>query len=190
MGESKNKLILISGLPGSGKSTYGREIAKQYHLTYIDYDTVIGSFMEKLVEQEQGGKTYSDLQREWRSSCYQSFWNLIIENLRIGLPVIASAPLSAEQKDQNFFYKLGKRYQINLDVLCISLAVPADILYQMVLARNEERDQEKLSNWQEYYQNQSINSCWDARIKVKIKHNEYGEHSNEIKEFLQEYEVL
>jgi len=190
MSKSKKKLILITGLPGSGKSTYGREIAKKYHLTYIDYDTVIGSFVKELATVEGKQKSYSEVQREWRECGYQSFWNLIIENLRIGLPVLASAPLSAERRDQMFFTKLETRYQIDLEVLSIALELSSDILYQRVLSRNEERDQEKLRNWEKYYRKQNTEVCWDAGIKIRMRHNGDDIHMNEVGKFLQEYEAL
>ena len=41
MKQDSGRLILISGLPGSGKTTCGRWLSDKYKIPYVDYDGVI-----------------------------------------------------------------------------------------------------------------------------------------------------
>ena len=38
MKQDSGRLILISGLPGSGKTTCGRWLSDKYKIPYVDYD--------------------------------------------------------------------------------------------------------------------------------------------------------
>ncbi len=63
---SNNKLFLV-GLPGSGKSTLGKLLAKQLDLPFIDLDDVIEASAQQPIRKifaQQGEEYFRELERE------------------------------------------------------------------------------------------------------------------------------
>lgn len=162
MNSSESRLILISGLPGSGKTVCGRTLSKHYQLPYIDYDTVIQSFMEKIYSSFYQRISYNQFCAEWRTCTYEAFWRVISENMALGISVAASAPLSREHRNPRFFEELKEKYRIKGKILSIITEVPEEVLYSRILERGETRDEEKLKKWEQYYEKQEQTTIWDA----------------------------
>jgi len=176
-------LIVVTGLPGSGKSTYGRFLAKKFSFAYFDYDTVIHNFMEPLFEKYYSNLSYKECSREWRDSCYGSLWDLSMENIKLGNSVIASAPLSLEKSNEHFFKQLKTTYHVEFNVLSVSFNVPKHILKERISNRNEERDREKLDDWDNYYEGQNAAITWDADLNIILNYGK-KDTTDEIEQFI------
>ncbi len=186
MSRTSSDLIIISGLPGSGKSTYGRKIARKFCMTYIDYDTVIGNFMKDIYEKFYSGTPYNRFRAEWRRCTYESFWDVVMENLRLGNQVLASAPLTQEHGEPMFFTKMRRKCGIQGRILSIIMNVPETVLQTRIRERGEARDEEKLREWDKYYKNQDRQLLWDPDVQILFGLENEEELYISVKEFLTE----
>lgn len=55
----KSRRIVVSGVPGSGKSTLGREVARRLHIAFLDKD----DYLDALFDSEPLSETRSALSR-------------------------------------------------------------------------------------------------------------------------------
>lgn len=186
MRQDKGKLILISGLPGSGKSTLGRWISKYYKIPYIDYDTVIQPFMTEIYGQFYQGQAYDEFCAIWRNCCYRTFWDIVAEQLHAGISVAASAPLSAEAGQADFFQRMKRNYELEAEVLSIVLEVPEKTLYERISERREPRDEQKLKDWERYFSKQLRLIRWDPDDQIIYHASGDTGADKKIKEFLDE----
>jgi|GEM_PF-605107 len=184
--DQKPLLIVVTGPPGSGKSTCGEFLAKKYSLAYIDYDTVVQNFMESLFEKYYAKTSYKQFCLEWRDNCYCSLWDLVMQNIKLGNTIITSAPLTLEKSNPEFFKQLKESYRTDFDVLTITFYVPKHILKQRLIKRNEKRDKEKLKEWDKYYESQNINVFWDTNLNI-ILDAEEGHTNEKIDQFIMEH---
>lgn len=128
---------MISGLPGSGKTTCGRWLSDKYKIPYVDYDGVIQPFMTEVYDRFYQGRAYDEFCAIWRECCYETFWNVIAENLRAGINIAASAPLSQEMRQPDFFAGIKSKYDIEFMVLSLILQVPEKVLYSRIVAARQ-----------------------------------------------------
>lgn len=161
-----SNLIIISGLPGSGKSTCGRNLARKFNVPYVDYDTLIGNFMENIYARFYQEVSYRKFLAEWRECTYDTFWNVVAENIRLGSSVVASAPLTKEHMNSFFFTEFQEKYNIQTRVLSIIPELPSEILRKRIIARGEPRDDEKIKEWDEYYKFQKKERSWNPDREI------------------------
>lgn len=184
MKNADSSLIIISGLPGSGKSTCGRMISQDFRFTYVDYDTVIGSFMEDIYKRFYPGIAYDQFRAEWRNCTYEAFWNVVAENLRLGNIVAASAPLTKEHGEKTFFTGLREKYGLNISVLSIITELPSDILRKRIAERGEARDEQKLKEWDRYYNSLDKRRIWDPDREILFYPGKEEEMYEQVRDFL------
>ncbi len=73
-------LIILAGLPGSGKSTLGRELARRLSATYLRIDT-----MEQAIVRSSLGVATAE------EAGYLAGYAVAVDNLRLGRTVIADS---------------------------------------------------------------------------------------------------
>lgn len=73
-------LIILAGLPGSGKSTLGRELACRLGATYLRIDT-----MEQAIVRSSLGVPTAE------EAGYLAGYAVAVDNLRLGRPVVADS---------------------------------------------------------------------------------------------------
>ena len=76
---------------------------------------------------------------------------MIAENLRAGISIAASAPLSKEMRQPSFFDGMKSKYDIEFKVLSLVLQVPEKVLYARIVNRQAKRDEQKVRQWDDYY---------------------------------------
>lgn len=158
---SKPKLIIVGGLPGTGKTVFGKLLAQQLKVCYLDKDTLTTPLVHALLEHlpESGGATYdrdSDSYiREVRPAEYDCMMDQAFENLKIGNSVLVSAPFYREVRNQNWIEsmkaateQLGKDLSASLHI--VWLTTPPELAQARLTARSAPRDKARLANWDKY----------------------------------------
>ncbi|SMP56463.1 AAA domain-containing protein [Sphaerochaeta associata] len=167
---NKPCLIVIAGLPGTGKSTISKKLAMELHWPYFDYDTLNASHLKR-IEAEYGiSDSKLAFYRKWRDTSYETLWAPVIENLNLGIDCILSAPLTREVRDARFFSVLQKDFlERQIYTIGIYLVPDSELHFEMIRSRNSDRDGEIIENWYSYYSNQDTSSpSWDANMKLVL----------------------
>ena len=167
--EMDSVLILVTGIPGVGKSTLGRQIASAFNIMYIDYDTVCQPFLTEIWQRQESPDTYAQFCLDWREASYGTFWNPLLENFSLGRHAVASAPLSKERANPTFFTEFRERTASRFSVFNIHLEASKEYLMERLIERGEQRDLEKIDNWDHFYTSQQrIPLVWDADRITRI----------------------
>lgn len=148
-----HKLILIGGVPGSGKTYIGKELSKSTAL-FIDKDTISRFFTEALLDAL--GSNKDDRESEIYSSKvrgleYDTMMKHAFENLALGHNVICSAPFIAQYQDDAWISDIEFEVEM-LDSELVKIWIQADenTARERIIARGADRDNGKLSNWDGY----------------------------------------
>lgn len=184
MEQINSRLILVSGLPGSGKSTCGRWLSKEYGISYVDYDSVIQGFMSDIYDKFYNQAPYDEFCLIWRERCYETFWNVVADNLRAGISVVASAPLSKEAEKAEFFDEMKAKWNLEYEVLSVTFEIPNEELFIRLSRRNEKRDCQKLGNWGEYCRKPRREAIWNPDFQIIYGPQEEYKSDKRIEDFL------
>ena len=100
MTRSQPLAVLVSGAPGSGKSTVGALIAHRLRAALLDLDTATAS-LTHVIGELNGTQNLDDpaLARATRAARYEAIASLAEDNLAIGIDVVMVAPFSTERRD-------------------------------------------------------------------------------------------
>lgn len=102
-------LVILGGLPGSGKTTIARELAKRLKAVYLRIDTI-----------EQAMFLWLDLPEDIGPAGYIIAYKVAIDNLRIGHIVIADSvnPIEITRKDwRDVATQAGTKY-LEVEIIC------------------------------------------------------------------------
>jgi predicted kinase len=140
--------VLLSGWPGSGKSTVGRALARRLGAALIDQDTVTGPLVS-VVADLVGVHDLDDdrLARPTRDARYETVAAVAEANLQVGVPVVLVAPFTRERRDLTAWEALDGRLRlVGGSPLLVWLHLePATVVARM-RARGAERDLSKLAD--------------------------------------------
>jgi predicted kinase len=147
-----HKVFIVCGTPGSGKSTYARQLSAERHATVLDIDTVT----ERLVRiaLSESGRSQDDRDSEYfkhtfREPIYDTLFDIARENLP-AQDVIIVGPFTKEIKDPNWLDKLSLNLGGPVEVHYIQC--PPDIRKKRLASRGDARDMAKLEDWDNYIQ--------------------------------------
>ena len=92
--------VLVSGAPGSGKSTVGALIARHLGAALLDLDTATDS-LTAVIGELCGSHDLDDpeLARGTRAARYEAIIALAEDNLAAGVSAVMVAPFSTERRD-------------------------------------------------------------------------------------------
>jgi len=163
----KQKLIIVVGLTGSGKSTVARVIANQLGSCFIDKDTVTKKFTERFMEatyHDPNDRESEFYMRNIRPVQYEVLFDIVRENLEIENNVTMTATFLEEVKDPLFIEKLVKKYPKsfeNVSIFVVFIKSNRNIEKERLLRRSATKDNWKLKNWDSYSRSVSdYNISW------------------------------
>lgn len=150
---ANNKLVLVGGVPGSGKTFIGKEITRRIGIL-VDKDTVSRFFTEALLtalgadKDDRESTTYLDAVRPLE---YRTMLKHAIENLELGHTVVCAAPFINEFKDADWLADLELEVDLaDAQLVKVWVAVDPTTARERIINRNATRDTWKLANWETY----------------------------------------
>ncbi len=153
--ENSLYLIVITGCAGSGKTTVGKELAKQLGYAYIDKDTVTRDYTDHILKRSGSfeGDRESDLYKnEILPIEYRVTFKVCREILENGTSVVLTIPFIGQIRDRSKWLAIKEEARIGDDVNVKFIWIKHDINTEKknILKRGASRDAYKLSHWDEY----------------------------------------
>lgn len=152
---AQNKLILIGGMPASGKTTVGKQLASKLSLPFLDKDTLCDLYTNYVV----GKETYSNdrasslYTKTLRPLEYEILFHVAFEQVELGLSPVLVAPFSTEFVNNDMMDSLKLRlFKKNPSFQLVSILIEADpeSVKERMTKRGRNEDSKKLENWDSY----------------------------------------
>lgn len=145
-----NKVFIVCGTPGSGKTTYARLLSTDRHATILDIDTVT----ERLVRiaLAESGHSRDDRDSEYfkltyREPIYETLFDIAGENLPVQ-DVVVVGPFTREIKNPDWPAKLSRKLGCPIEVHYVQCS--PDVRKNRLANRGDARDKAKLDDWENY----------------------------------------
>lgn len=137
--------ILISGAPGTGKSSLAAALAPRLRAAVLDLDVATGP-LTTVVSGLVGATDLADprLAALTRAPRYETLFALAEENLRAGVPVLLVAPFTAERSAAGWSMVTDRLAAHAAALTLIWLHLPPPRLVERLRQRGAPRDAEKL----------------------------------------------
>lgn len=155
-----SKLILVGGLPGSGKTFIGKALARRIGAAYLDKDVVANGFVAALLvalgshPADRESPVYVEHVRPLE---YQTLLALGLDSLTASTPVVCSAPFLAEFGSQPWLERVRADAQARgASLLPLWVRSDLETVRDRIVRRGEARDSAKLRRWDEYASTVSI----------------------------------
>jgi len=171
-------VVFVSGPAGSGKTTLSERLCRSLSLPFIDFDSICEPFLGVLQEKDGVAIRDSTFTRQYREVCYAAFFDVVFENVEMGLNVLATAPLSSELEETGFFPRIKQHYGVDFISFDAYIDISEEDLLCNIKARGSERDRQKLSNWDDFFmQSKNQRRQWspDHSMCVRYRAGDFDE---------------
>lgn len=128
----KPAFIVVSGLPGTGKSYFGKKLAERLPFIILESDTLRKTLFPTL--------TYSPSES---SRLFQAVHHLIRGLLQRGIPLILDATNLSERYREHLYHIAD---HLNAKLILIRVEAPPEVVYQRLKARSVETNSESSSD--------------------------------------------
>ena len=157
-------LFIMSGLPGSGKSTLSQFLSKKYKIPYIRIDTI---------EQGLRDLCHIDVVAEG----YELAYRIAAEQLRFGLHIVVDScnPINLTRMAWENIAKSNHGVCINIEVICSD----KDEHRHRIETRIMEIENLKPPTWEDI-ENRIFNPWESERIVIDTAHKSREESQNEL----------
>lgn len=122
-----NKLIILCGIPFSGKSTLAKEISKKLNYNRVDLDDV------KFKLHGDNIKDEDLMQKDW-DVVYQEMYKRIENSLKSGKTVVHDTG-NFTKYERNLIKQIADKF--NLDALTVFVDTPKEIAYRRLKENRE-----------------------------------------------------
>lgn len=190
--DGKRKLIVIAGCAGSGKTTVGKELAKQLGFAYIDKDTVTREFTDFILTEL--GSFEGDRESELYKTKilpveYRVTFKVCREVLDMGVSVVLTIPFIGQIRDWTKWETIRREARIpdDVDVKFVWIQHNIDTEKKNILKRKAARDQFKLDHWDDYAESvEGIEPAaeYNAYVYVNDCEARLEETLNEVKQWI------
>lgn len=139
--------VLISGAPGTGKSTLAAALAPRLHAAVLDLDVATGP-LTTVVSDLIGRADLADpaIAAITRTPRYDTLLALAEDNLRAGNPVVLVAPFTVEQSVAGWTAVHDRLSPYAAGLTLLWLHLPAGDLVERLKRRGAARDIDKVSD--------------------------------------------
>ncbi|WP_299518728.1 AAA family ATPase [uncultured Serinicoccus sp.] len=144
--------VAVTGAPGAGKTSTGRELARVLGAALLDLDTLTNPLVDLLVAS-LGGQGYDDPQvaPQVRRARYACLVGAAQDCLRTGTPVVLVAPFTGERADPQAWAVLARTLtEAGGEPWLAWLEISAGELGARLRARGAPRDHAKLADLEGY----------------------------------------
>jgi len=164
-----NKMILLGGQPGSGKSTLGKEIAKNYKIPFFDKDLICDKFTNFITSEMsyKYDRNTSFYNNNIRNLEYDTVFQLGYEHANLGISSICISPFTNEFKSNEILDELNSKlqeYNVHFELIYIMVNASPQNIKKRLIERKRNEDKDKLNNWDTY-----IESKLSAHIASNVK---------------------
>ena len=103
--------LVVTGPPGVGKTTTGRQLARVLGAALLDLDTMTNPLVDVIVRLSGATGEYGDpaLAATVRGPRYEALLSAAVDCLSAGTPVVLIAPFTAERSDAEAWRALAER---------------------------------------------------------------------------------
>jgi predicted kinase len=145
-----NKVIIVCGTPGSGKTTYARRLAADRQATVLDIDTVTERLVR--ISLAESGRSCDDrdsryFKHTFREPIYETLFDIARENLPVQ-DVVVVGPFTREINDPDWPVQLSMKLDCPIEVHYVQC--PPDVRKKRLATRGDARDRAKLEDWDNY----------------------------------------
>jgi predicted kinase len=130
--------VVVTGAPGSGKSTVGAAVARALRAPLIDIDVTFGPIVPLLDGQPRGVV---------RDAFYEALVDTAAGAVRCGGHVVVAAPFTRERRDARAWGAVCERFAAaGAEAVLVWMRLPGDSVMERLAARAAERDAAKLAD--------------------------------------------
>ncbi|MBS4204827.1 AAA family ATPase [Lederbergia citrea] len=152
------KVIFVSGVAGTGKSTVSRHINKYIPAVYLDKDTVGGKFSEQFLKATGHDPSDRD-SKYYKAHCrdleYDVTMDLAMENATLGLASILIGPFTKEMETKEWLDEKLAEFMLSRDDVTVKIVFvtlkDTQLQKERIIERGAmDRDQWKIDHWDDY----------------------------------------
>lgn len=147
---------VIVGSAGSGKSTVARQLARHHHAALLDKDSITSDLLSIAMElqgQRGADRESNDFYLHRLMPLeYSALFRACADNLGNDVPVILDAPFAAYLDQPDYLRNAARDHDWpDVPVLVGYVTAPAETVRSRLMARENPRDEWKLSHWAEFW---------------------------------------
>ena len=142
-----SKAYIICGSPASGKTTYGKELAKNKKAVFLDIDISTERLVQLALAESGHDKDDRDssyFKNTYREVIYKTMFDIARENLEWN-DVVIVGPFTREVRMESWPEILTTELGVEVEVHYIYCN--AEERRRRMIERNSERDKAKLKDW-------------------------------------------
>lgn len=147
-----NKAFIVCGIPGAGKTTYGKQLAQRQEAVFLDIDISTERLIRLSLElsgHDPDDRDGSYFKKHFRSPIYEQLLDIAKDNLSLRSVVIVG-PFTQEIKNPEWSNELSEQLGVPVEVHYVFCTPQAR--KERMIRRGNPRDEAKLRDWDTYLQ--------------------------------------